>query len=125
MFAKRVVAFLACGAAALALCVPAAPAGEEETTEKAFPTVTTRKTEKGRESKIRVLVPTPETRIYCDDKLTKATGTDRSFRSPALEEGKRYTYRIVAIWVESGKEVNHETKLVFRAGEDVLIDFRR
>jgi uncharacterized protein (TIGR03000 family) len=57
--------------------------------------------------------------------LTKATGTDRSFKSPALENGKRYTYRVTATWIEKGREVNHETTIAFRAGEDVVIDFRR
>jgi len=31
----------------------------------------------------------------------------------------------VATWVENGREVTHETKVVFHAGEDVAVDFRR
>jgi uncharacterized protein (TIGR03000 family) len=89
------------------------------------PSVKTTPTTKGRESKIHVMLPTDEAKLYFDDTLTKETGKDRKFKSPALEEGKRYTYKVVAVWVENGREVTHETKVVFKAGEDVAIDFRR
>jgi uncharacterized protein (TIGR03000 family) len=110
--------------AALVLCGTSARAGGE-TTGKGEPTVKTTPTEKGKESKIRVLLPTAEAKLYFDDTLTKVTGTERSFRSPALEAGKRYTYKVVATWTENGREVAHETKVAFRAGEDVTVDFRR
>jgi uncharacterized protein (TIGR03000 family) len=89
------------------------------------PVVKTTKTEKGRESKIRVYLPTTEAKLYFDDTLTKASGKERDFRSPALENGKRYSYKIVALWIENGREVTHETKIIFQAGEDVAVDFRR
>ncbi len=92
---------------------------------QAGPTVKVTPTEKGRACKIHVYLPTAEAKLYFDDTLTKATGKDRSFRSPALEDGKRYSYKVVALWVENGREVSHETKVVFRAGEDVAVDFRR
>ena len=81
-------------------------------------------TEKGNESKIHVLLPTEDTKFYCDGKLCKATGKERTFKSPALETGKRYTYRLVATWIENGKEVSHDANIEFRAGEDIRIDFR-
>jgi uncharacterized protein (TIGR03000 family) len=89
------------------------------------PTVKTTKTEKGKESKIHVYLPSAEAKLFFDDTLTKATGKDRSFRSPALEDGKSYSYKVVATWKENGQEVMHETKIVFHAGEDVAVDFRR
>jgi uncharacterized protein (TIGR03000 family) len=90
------------------------------------PEVKVTPTEKGKESKIRVLLPTEDTKFYCDGKLcTKEKGKDRTFKSPALEAGKRYTYRLVATWIEDGKEVSHDANIEFRAGEDILIDFRR
>ena len=88
-------------------------------------TVKTTKTEKGKESKIQVKLPTEDTKLYFDDYLCKQTTNDRSFRSPALEAGKRYTYKVVATWLENGREVTHETKISFHAGEDVAVDFRR
>jgi uncharacterized protein (TIGR03000 family) len=109
---------------ALLVCVGSAWAGGE-VDGNAGPTVKTSPTKKGRESKIHVMLPTDECKLYFDDTLTKETGKDRSFRSPALEDGKRYSYKVVAVWVENGREVSHETKVIFKAGEDVAIDFRR
>jgi uncharacterized protein (TIGR03000 family) len=71
------------------------------------------------------MLPTEEAKLYFDDYQCKEKGKDRSFRSPALADGKRYTYKVVATWVENGREVTHETKIVFSAGEDVSVDFRR
>jgi uncharacterized protein (TIGR03000 family) len=110
--------------AALVVCGGALRAGEKDE-GKGAPTVKTTPTEKGRESKIHVYLPTTEAKLYFDDNATKLTGKDREFRSPALEEGKRYTYKVVATWIENGREVTHETKVVFHAGEDVSINFRR
>jgi uncharacterized protein (TIGR03000 family) len=107
--------------AALTLCAGSVRAGGEAD----GPTVKTTKTEKGKESKIRVILPTDEAKLFFDDTQTKATGKERSFRSPALADGKRYTYKVVAMWVENGREVTHETKISFYAGEDVAVDFRR
>jgi len=87
--------------------------------------VKTTPTEKGKESSIRVFLPSADAKLYFDDMLTKASGTERSFRSPALDADMRYTYKLIARWVENGREVTHETKIVFRAGEDVAVDFRR
>jgi uncharacterized protein (TIGR03000 family) len=111
--------------AALVLCAGSFGVAAEKGDSKTGPSVKTTPTEKGRESKIHVYLPTPEAKLYFDDTQTKATGKERSFRSPALEEGKRYSYKVVATWVENGREVTHETKVVFHAGEDLAVDFRR
>ncbi len=89
------------------------------------PTVKRTKTEKGKESKIHVYLPSADAKLYFDSTLTRATGKDRTFRSPALEDGKNYSYKVVATWHENGRDVTHETKIVFHAGEDVAVDFRR
>jgi uncharacterized protein (TIGR03000 family) len=120
--AKQIVRLALC--AALALYGGSLFAGGE-TENKGGPTVKTTPTEKGRESKIHVYCPCEDCKVYFNDTLTKATGLDRTFRSPALEDGKRYTYKVVASWVEKGQTVTHETKVVFQAGQDVAVDFRR
>jgi uncharacterized protein (TIGR03000 family) len=113
-----------CLALALALSAPALGADDKEE-GNGSPAVTSKPTEKGRRSKIRVLLPTPDAKLWFDGQLTRAKGSERIFHSPALEGGKRYTYRVVAAWAENGREVNHETKVTFRSGEDVASDFRR
>jgi uncharacterized protein (TIGR03000 family) len=123
VMAKVILRGALCAALALVVCGGALRA--DGTGRMAGPDVKTTPTEKGRESKIRVLLPTADAKLYFDDTLTRANGAERIFRSPALEEGKRYTYRVVAVWLENGREVQHETKVVFHAGEDLAIDFRR
>jgi uncharacterized protein (TIGR03000 family) len=121
---QLIVRGASCVALALAVCLPALRA-DDKPADRDGPAVSTKATEKGSASTIRVLLPTPEAKVWFDGVLTKATGKDRIFRSPALDAGKRYTYRVVAAWAEKGREVNHETKITFRAGEDVRVDFRR
>jgi uncharacterized protein (TIGR03000 family) len=122
VMAKLLVRVALC--VALVVCVGTVRAGGE-VDGASGPKVKTTPTEKGRESKIHVMLPTEEAKLYFDGTLTKATGKDRKFSSPALEDGKRYSYKVVAVWVENGREVSHETKVIFKAGEDVAVDFRR
>jgi uncharacterized protein (TIGR03000 family) len=109
--------------AALAALAGGAPAGAGEKEEAVK--VTRTATERGQESRIRVLLPASDARLSFDGTLTKAQGKERVFRSPALEDGKRYSYLVRAVWYENGQEVSHDMKVVFRAGEDVVISFRR
>jgi uncharacterized protein (TIGR03000 family) len=80
---------------------------------------------RGRCCAVCVHPPTPEARLYFEGTLLPGTGPRREFRSPVLEAGKRYTYTVVAVWVENGREVTHEMRVAFRAGDDVVVDFRR
>jgi uncharacterized protein (TIGR03000 family) len=80
---------------------------------------------RGRASTIRVHPPTPEARLFFEGTLLQGMGRERTFRSPVLEEGKRYAYTVVAVWVENGREVVHEMRVKFWAGDDVVLDFRR
>ena len=113
------------GMIAFCLVLTLGAAGVRAEGDTVEPEVKRTPTEKGKESKIRVKLPTEDTKFYCDGKLCKATGKERTFKSPALEEGKRYEYRLRATWIENGKEVSHDANIEFRAGEDLLIDFRR
>jgi uncharacterized protein (TIGR03000 family) len=117
---------LVCVAACAALVLGTDPlrAGDRPD-ESGQPAVKTTPTPKGREYKVHVSLPTPGTKLFFDGKLIDGTGTSRTYKSPALEGGNRYTYKVVAVWVENGRQVSHETNVEFKAGEDVAIDFRR
>jgi uncharacterized protein (TIGR03000 family) len=80
---------------------------------------------RGRESRIRVYLPTTETRLYVENVLTPGSGRDRLFRVPGLDEGKRYAYTLLAVYMEGGREVTHEAHIDFWGGEDVRVSFRR
>jgi uncharacterized protein (TIGR03000 family) len=79
----------------------------------------------GRESKVRVYLPTADARLYFDGTLTRETGPERVFRAPGLDGNKRYGYRLLAVWVENGREVTHEANIAFWGGDDVAVSFRR
>jgi uncharacterized protein (TIGR03000 family) len=110
--------------AALVLSAASLWAGGE-LDSKGNPSVKTSPTKSGRESTIVVHLPTNETKLYFDNAFIKGAGMKRTYKSPALAPGKRFTYKVVAVWVENGSEVSHETSIVFQAGEDVAVDFRR
>ncbi len=80
---------------------------------------------RGRHSRFRVHMPTADARLYFEGTLLRGTGLDRTFSSPELEDGKRYAYTAVAVWVENGREVTHEMHVAFWAGDDVVLNFRR
>src|SRR5262249_6158320 len=104
--------------AALTLCGASIVAGGELTRPD-------EETVRGRACTIRVHPPTSEAKLYFEGTLIKGTGCDRCFHSPMLQEGKRYAYRVVAVWVGNGREVAHEMRVAFWAGDDVVLDFRR
>jgi uncharacterized protein (TIGR03000 family) len=79
----------------------------------------------GRESKIRVYLPTDGAKLYFDGTPTGGTGLQRVFRAPGLDGNKHYGYRLLAVWVENGREVTHEMNVAFWGGEDVAVSFRR
>ncbi len=76
----------------------------------------------GNIARIEVRVP-PGATVWFDGTRTQQTGAVRSFVSPELVPGYDYTYVIRATWVESGKEVTQERKLVVQAGQDYSVDF--
>jgi uncharacterized protein (TIGR03000 family) len=78
-----------------------------------------------RSSTFKVRPPTPEARLYFEGMLLKGSGRERTFRTPGLEAGRHFAYTIVAAWVENGREVTHEMRVTFFAGDDVVLDFRR
>ncbi len=80
---------------------------------------------RGRESLFRVRPPTADAKLFFEGTLMRGSGRERTLRSPALEEGKRYSYTVVAVWVENGREVTHEMRVAFQAGDDVIVDFQR
>lgn len=77
-----------------------------------------------KEARIKVILPSPDAKLWFNNAPIARTGAERAFASPALEEGKAYKYRVKATWKENGADVTREKKVVFRAGEEVVIDFR-
>src|SRR5262249_36162062 len=54
---------------------------------------------------------------------TVQTGPERLFISPPLTPGKSYSYQMVAIWKEGGKEKKVTRRVPVKAGETSTVDF--
>jgi uncharacterized protein (TIGR03000 family) len=74
---------------------------------------------------VEVRVPTPATEVFVEGSRTRSAGTTRTFISPNLEPGIRYTYEIRARWIQDGKEVEQTRRVPVRDGDRVEVDFTK
>ncbi len=74
---------------------------------------------------VRVLLPDASARVTFDDSATRATGTERTFSTPALDADKSYTYTIRATWTQDGKEISRSKDVKVNAGREATVDFRQ
>ena len=62
--------------------------------------------------------------VWVEGDKTSQTGTARSFISPPLETGKRFTYDIRARWMGAdGKPVDQTRQVKVEAGRRAMVDF--
>jgi uncharacterized protein (TIGR03000 family) len=61
--------------------------------------------------------------LWIEGVKTEQAGASRSFLSPPLTPGKRYTYEIRARWKEGGREVEQKQEVVIQAGSRVNVSF--
>jgi uncharacterized protein (TIGR03000 family) len=71
---------------------------------------------------IRVIVPNPLAVVYFGNHLTKSTGTDRVFQSPAINPGS-YNYQIKVVSDQGGQSVVQERTITVSPGQSVVVDF--
>jgi len=76
------------------------------------------------EKKLAVIVVKlpADAELFFDDFKCKTSGAVREFETPPLAAGKRFGYRVRAVWSDKGKEVARETQTWVRAGETVEVD---
>jgi len=94
---------------ALATLIESAPAADEVPGNKAL---------------LTVKVPATAT-LTVHDQPTKSTGPERSFITPVLEPGKKYSYILVATWDEGGEKKSVERKVFVFAGQHTREDLTR
>jgi uncharacterized protein (TIGR03000 family) len=72
---------------------------------------------------IQVRVP-PNAELWFEGDKTRQTGATRSFVSPALENGKEFTYDIRARWTgPDGQPVDQTRQVKVQAGRRAMVDF--
>ncbi|HET6573014.1 MAG TPA: TIGR03000 domain-containing protein [Fimbriiglobus sp.] len=76
----------------------------------------------GERARITVKLP-PGATLYVDGKRNDRTEPVREFSTPALEQGREYAYLMKAEVTRNGRPESQLTKVTFRAGEIVTVDF--
>jgi uncharacterized protein (TIGR03000 family) len=74
---------------------------------------------------VHVMVPAPDARVSFDNHVIQQQQgmQQRTYISPPLESGSKYTYTIRATWNENGKQVTHERKVHVQPGHEVTVNF--
>jgi len=91
---------------------PAAPAPTETKSAPAAP----------QSADLRVRLP-EDARLVVGDFVTQAEGSERYYRSPALESGKEYLYELRAEVVRDGRTIEQTKTVHVKAGQTVEVDF--
>jgi uncharacterized protein (TIGR03000 family) len=60
--------------------------------------------------------------LWFGDYKSKQTGAERTFQTPPLEAGAKYTYKVRMRWMEGGKPREITREIDVRAGENRTID---
>jgi uncharacterized protein (TIGR03000 family) len=77
-------------------------------------------------AKIKVKVTQADAKLYIDDTLTKQTGLDRTFTTPTLEAGKKFSYTFKVILTPNNYTTITRLKEVFvAAGQTVEVDLTK
>jgi uncharacterized protein (TIGR03000 family) len=63
--------------------------------------------------------------LWFNDKQTQQTGTDRTFETPPLKPGQKYTYDVKAQWKENGQTMTKTRTISVTAGANVNVDFEK
>jgi uncharacterized protein (TIGR03000 family) len=76
---------------------------------------------------VRVLMPAANATLTIQGQRTRQAGLERTFESPPLEPGKRYTYTLVAFWEPNNyTQIKRTIDHAFVAGDkEVVIDLRK
>lgn len=71
-----------------------------------------------------LIIRVPESaRLFFSDAPTQQTGTTRTFATPPLAAGRKYSYDIRAELVRNGQKIKRTKHVAFAAGQTVEVDF--
>jgi uncharacterized protein (TIGR03000 family) len=74
---------------------------------------------------VEVRLPREDARLFIDDTEVKGTGTVRVFTTPPLPTAERITYDLRAEWTVDGLTTTHTKRVTGRAGEKLVVDFKK
>jgi uncharacterized protein (TIGR03000 family) len=75
--------------------------------------------------KARLIVEVPaDSKVYVDDQAMKTPSETRVYQTPDLEPGQIYYYEVRVEMERDGKVISETKRVVLRAGQEVLADFK-
>lgn len=74
------------------------------------------------EATLSIDLPDGDAIVWINGYKTTLTGRTRTFQSPALEPGKRYSYVVTASWNEDGQPFQLQRKVYVSAGQTSVVD---
>ena len=60
--------------------------------------------------------------VLIDGNKMNQTGAVRDFVTPALDQGRQFSYDIQARWTENGRTVERERHVSFHAGDRLMVN---
>ncbi len=73
---------------------------------------------------LRVQVPA-DAEVWISGERTSQRGTQRQFVTPALVEGRTFSYEIRARWQQDGKDIQRTQTVTVHSGDRITVDFLR
>lgn len=101
--------------------VPPAPPGGAPKGE-GVPAPMPKKAGEQASARVTVTVPT-DARVWVDNVECPLSSSVRSFNTPALDVGTRYTYNIKAEIVRDGRTVSETQRIILVPGQETRVDF--
>jgi uncharacterized protein (TIGR03000 family) len=74
---------------------------------------------------VQVRVPSPDAEVWFEGAKTNQRGMDRTFESPELTPGYKYTYHMRARWTDNGQPRDQTREVRVQPGQSVTVDFTR
>ncbi len=72
---------------------------------------------------IEVKLPASDADVWFQGQRTGHTGVVRTFRSPPLVVGRKYTYDVMALWGDGVVSTKEVRKVRVKAGDRLIVDF--
>lgn len=72
---------------------------------------------------LEVKLPASDADVWFQGVRTGQTGSVRQFQTPPLVIGRSYTYDVLAVWGEGGRDAKQTRKVSVKAGDRLTIDF--
>lgn len=82
-------------------------------------------TDQAAPAQLNVMLPTAEANVLINGKPTTTMGTNRTYETPELTPGSRFSYTITASWQQGGQTVTREMPVTVMAGATSVVDFTR